>query len=75
MEKTSEGDMQRLYDYMDKMRINYTINRNPSPEQIERIKAVAYRKRTAFHRGGQVGSNPIHGTKILVTTACSVMWL
>ena len=40
MEKTSEADMQRLYDYMDKMGVFYTVNRNPSPEEIERIKKV-----------------------------------
>jgi len=39
MEKTSEADMQRLYDYMDKMGITYTVDRNPSPEEIARIKA------------------------------------
>jgi hypothetical protein len=39
MKKTSEADMQRLYDYMDKMGIKYTVNRNPSPEEIARIKA------------------------------------
>ena len=40
MEKTSDADMQRLYDYMDKMGISYTINRNPSPEEIKRVKAL-----------------------------------
>jgi hypothetical protein len=40
MEKTSEADMQRLYDYMDKMSITYTVDRNPSPEEIARIKKV-----------------------------------
>ena len=39
MKKTSEADMQRLYDYLDKMGVSYTINRNPSPEEIKRIKA------------------------------------
>jgi hypothetical protein len=39
MEKTSEADMQRLYDYMDKMGVKYTVDRNPSPEKIARIKA------------------------------------
>ena len=39
MKKTSEADMQRLCDYMDKMGVNYSINRNPSPEEIARIKA------------------------------------
>ena len=37
--KTTNADMQRLYDYMDKMGITYTVNRNPSPEEIKRIKA------------------------------------
>jgi ferritin len=39
MEKTTDADMQRLYDYMNKMGASYTINRNPSPEEIKRIKA------------------------------------
>ena len=37
--KTTEADMQRLYDYMDKMGVTYTVDRNPSPEKIARIKA------------------------------------
>jgi hypothetical protein len=37
--KTTNEDMQRLYDYMDKMGISYTIDRNPSEEKIARIKA------------------------------------
>ena len=39
MEKTSEADMQRLYDYLDKMGVSYTVDRNPSPEKIAEIKA------------------------------------
>lgn len=39
MKKTSEADMQRLCDLLDKMGVSYTINRNPSPEEIARIKA------------------------------------
>lgn len=37
--KTSNADMQRLYDYLDKMGVTYTVDRNPSPEKIVRIKA------------------------------------
>ena len=37
--KTTEADMQRLYDYMDRMGVSYTVDRNPSPEKIARIKA------------------------------------
>jgi hypothetical protein len=37
--KTTNEDMQRLYDYMDKMGVSYTIDRNPSEEKIARIKA------------------------------------
>ena len=37
--KTTEADMQRLYDYLDKMGVSYTVDRNPSPEKIARIKA------------------------------------
>ncbi len=36
--KTTEDDMKNLYDYMDKMGITYIIDRNPSPEKIEKIK-------------------------------------
>lgn len=36
--KTTEADMQRMFAYLDKQGINYTVNRNPSPEEIERIK-------------------------------------
>ena len=45
MEKTSEADMQRLYDYMDKMGVTYTVDRNPSPEKIAEIKAQIERSR------------------------------
>lgn len=37
--KTTEADMQRLYDYMDKIGVKYIIDRNPSPEKIAKIKA------------------------------------
>ena len=37
--KTTNADMQRLYDYLDKMGVTYTVDRNPSPEKITRIKA------------------------------------
>jgi hypothetical protein len=39
MEKTTNTDMQHLYDYLDKMGATYTVDRNPSPEKIARIKA------------------------------------
>ncbi len=45
MEKTTEADMQRLYDYMDKMGVEYTVDRNPSPEKIAEIKAKIERSR------------------------------
>lgn len=45
MEKTTEADMQRLYDYMDKMGVKYTVDRNPSPEKIAEIKAKIERSR------------------------------
>jgi|TARA_R110000782_G_scaffold21299_1_gene57296 hypothetical protein len=38
MKKTTQADMQRFYDYMDKMGVNYTVDRNPSPERIAYIK-------------------------------------
>jgi hypothetical protein len=37
--KTTNADMQRLYEYMDKMGVKYTVDRNPSPEKITEIKA------------------------------------
>lgn len=36
--KTTEDDMKNLYDYMDKMGVTYTVDRNPSPEKIERLR-------------------------------------
>jgi len=36
--KTIMFDMQRLYDYLDKMGVTYTVDQNPSPEKITRIK-------------------------------------
>lgn len=37
--KTTNVDMQRLYNYMDNMGATYTLDRKPSPEKIARIKA------------------------------------
>ena len=31
-------DTNKFYDYLNKNRISYTVDRNPSPEKIERIK-------------------------------------
>lgn len=39
MKKTSNIDMEFLYSYLDKMGATYTVDRNPSPEKIARIKA------------------------------------
>lgn len=39
MKKTSNIDMQSFYNYMDKVGVAYTVDRNPSPEKIARIKA------------------------------------
>ncbi len=36
--KTTENDMKNLYDYMDKVGVTYTVDQNPSPEKIERLK-------------------------------------
>ena len=44
--KTTNADMQRLYDYMGKMGVTYTVDRNPSPEKIARIKAQIERSRS-----------------------------
>lgn len=48
MKKTTDADMQRLYDYMDKMGIEYSVNTNPSKEEIERIKKVIERNKIIF---------------------------
>lgn len=45
MEKTTNSDMQRFYDYLDKMGVKYTVDRNPSPEKIAEIKAKIERSR------------------------------
>lgn len=39
MQRTTNKDMQGLYDYLDKMGATYTVDRNPSPEKIAEIKA------------------------------------
>lgn len=44
VEKTTETDMQRMYDYMDKLGVNYTVDNNPTPEKIEQIKASIARQ-------------------------------
>ena len=48
MKKTTDADMQRLYDYMDKMGIKYSVNTNPSKEEIERIKKAIERNKIIF---------------------------
>jgi hypothetical protein len=48
--KTTEADMQRLYDYMDKMGVKYTVDRNPSPEKIAEIKAKIERSRSLLEK-------------------------
>jgi hypothetical protein len=44
MEKTIEDKLKTIADYCDRKGISYTIDRNPSPEKIERIKASIKRK-------------------------------
>lgn len=39
MENTNESSIQRIYDYLSKMGVSYTVNRNPNPEEIKRIKS------------------------------------
>ncbi len=41
--KTTDGDMTRMFEYMDKMGVEYTVNRNPSVEEIARVKAAIKR--------------------------------
>ena len=36
--------MTNLYEYMDKLGIKYTVDRNPSPETIEKIKKSIERR-------------------------------
>lgn len=38
VEKTTSEDIQRMLEYMDKLGIEYTIDRNPSPEKIKEIQ-------------------------------------
>jgi hypothetical protein len=48
--KTTEADMQHLYEYLDKMGATYTVDRNPSPEKIARIKAqIEKNKKIRMH--------------------------
>lgn len=43
--KTTEADMQRMFAYLDKLGIEYTVDNNPSPEKIEMIqKSIASRE-------------------------------
>lgn len=44
VEKTSSFDMQRMFEYMDKSGIEYTIDNNPSEEKIATIKASIARQ-------------------------------
>jgi hypothetical protein len=48
--KTTEADMQRLYDYLDKMGATYTVDRNPSPEKIAEIKAKIEKSRSLVEK-------------------------
>ena len=45
MGNTSEESIQRIYDYLDKMGVSYTVNRNPNQEEIKRIKAQIEKNR------------------------------
>lgn len=36
--------MTNLYEYMDKLGIKYTVDKNPSPEKIEKIKKSIERR-------------------------------
>lgn len=35
--------MKKILEYLDKEGINYTVNRDPSPEEIDRIKKAIER--------------------------------
>jgi len=39
-----EDKLKRITDYLDRMGINYTVDRNPSPEKVEKIKTSIKRK-------------------------------
>jgi len=41
---TIEGKLVFLTDFCERMGINYTVDRNPSPEKVEKIKASIKRK-------------------------------
>ena len=55
MKNSNEIGVKRICEYMDKMGVSYSINDNPTPEEIERIKkqikkTEAYRKRIISHK-------------------------
>ena len=56
--KTTNADMQRFYGYLDKMGVTYTVDRNPSPEKIARIKAQIEKNKC---RGLQEKALPSYG--------------
>ena len=37
-DNTSDSDIKEMLEYMDKLGIEYTIDRNPTQEKIDRIK-------------------------------------
>ncbi len=41
--KTIEERLSTITEFCDRMNISYTINRNPSPEEIKRIKGEVKR--------------------------------
>ena len=48
--KTSITDMEALYAYLNKTGANYTVDRNPTKEKIERIKLSILRKAELFSK-------------------------
>ena len=59
MKITTKADMKLLYEYMDKMGIDYTVDSNPSPEKTKEIKNMLERRdarfeeiRKCFSKGG-----------------------
>jgi len=48
--KTTINDMEVLYTYLNKTGANYTVDRNPTKEKIERIKQSILRKAELFSK-------------------------
>jgi hypothetical protein len=48
MIKIEQEKIEEVYAYLDKMGFNYTIDKNPTPEKIARIKAQIEKNKERF---------------------------